>query len=119
MNAAKTICIIGWGCLLILAGYGVVQCAETAPKSAPVIRHPKDTNAEAPALPGPRDLQSVKAKETNAPAVEDRFPLHVIPEAIVVKTPLGIMVFVERVDVERLARYFPAQRLTNVIVYNK
>ncbi len=81
-----------------------------------------DTNAPAK----PIKLQSVAAAQaaqaTNQPAAapsEPPTPVYVIPEAVLVRTPQGVIVFAAEIDVQRLAKLYPAMRLTNVVFYSK
>lgn len=54
------------------------------------------------------------------PAAEPpRTPLYVIPEALVVQTPAGAVVFAPDAHVAELAKKFPATRLTNVVIWSR
>lgn len=81
-----------------------------------------DTNSTSTA----ENSDAVKAKAakpialltTNVPPPVSRVPVYILPEAIVVQTPYGPVLFAERLDVERLSRLFPARLVTNIVFYN-
>lgn len=74
--------------------------------------------AAPPATNAPLKLQSL-AGTTNAPPPTERIPVYVIPEAIVVATPIGQIVFAAQAHVEELARKFPSTRVTNVVIWSR
>lgn len=87
--------------------YAVTHAADTnTTKTAATNAPAASTNKE------PIRLQSVKDE---AP----RIPVYVIPEIVVVMTPIGPVTFAAQHNIEDLAKLFPAHRVTNIIIYNR
>lgn len=82
---------------------------------APSIMPTRPTNA-------PLELESVKAAKTNVPLPVPqaaRIPVYVIPEAVLVQTPQGHMLFIDEFHLKELTKKFPSARITNIVIWNR
>lgn len=98
--------------LAIVAGIGL---AAVIPSVVSNSRHAKQIIGN-PATNSPEVRLELGSNDLSGPA---KIPCYVIPEALAVTTPQGIIVFVHEYHANELARKFPSRRLTNIIIYAK
>lgn len=46
-------------------------------------------------------------------------PLYVIPEAVLIQTPIGSLLFAHEYHIQELIRMFPSRTLTNLVIWSK